>query len=45
VHYKCQYIKDERLYTDYTGEKGRPKLKLDEDFSKKVEEFSCFNLK
>ena len=42
VHYKCQYVKDERLYTDYMGDKGRPKLKLDENFSKTVEEFSFF---
>lgn len=36
VTYKCEYVEGERLYTDYTGAKGRPKLKLDENFAKTV---------
>lgn len=37
--YKCEYVPGERLYSDYMTKKGRPKLKLDENFSKTVLDF------
>jgi nephrocystin-3 len=39
VTYKCEYCEGEWIYTDYTGAKGRPKLKLDDEFSTTVLNF------